>query len=493
MTSTEITTGKPNTPVRIWPFTRLKLRRIAYQQYLLLAAITIAATALRFYKLGQWSFWIDEIFTIQRAQAHVNLETILAQWWHPSLSVILTGVTLKLLGVSEWTARLVAAVIGILSILILYFPIRKLWGTGVALTFALLLAVAPWHLYWSQNARYFTSLLLLYTLALLAFFLAIERDRPGYVLLFFLFAVLALGERFYALFLAPVVVSYLLLLKLLPFEKPPGFRPRNVLLILLPGLVIVLIDLFRLLITGYSYLLASLELSTIAPIDDPFRLGAAVIFQIGIPLVVVALFSAAGLLRQKSRAGLFLLLGAVVPLLLLAVLNLFVFTVDRYVFMTLPSWIILAAMGVQRLYAQPESATRLMAAAILAVLLAHAAGDHLLYYQINHGNRPDWRSAFAYVQSRRGDGDVIVSSVPDVGSYYTGETVIGLGDIEPDKIAAGDQQYWFVVDSENGWWAGEKKQWVETHSDLVYFSYLRVRENIHLQVHRYDPNNPYNP
>jgi hypothetical protein len=35
-----------------------------------LALITLLATALRFYKLGEWSFWIDEIFTINHAQLH---------------------------------------------------------------------------------------------------------------------------------------------------------------------------------------------------------------------------------------------------------------------------------------------------------------------------------------------------------------------------------------------------------------------------------------
>ena len=37
-------------------------------QYWLLAGITLLALILRFYKLGEWSFWIDEIFTVNRAQ-----------------------------------------------------------------------------------------------------------------------------------------------------------------------------------------------------------------------------------------------------------------------------------------------------------------------------------------------------------------------------------------------------------------------------------------
>ena len=53
-------------------------------QYAALALLTVLAAGLRFYKLGEWSFWIDEIFTLVRVDAHVNLSTILRTWWHPS-------------------------------------------------------------------------------------------------------------------------------------------------------------------------------------------------------------------------------------------------------------------------------------------------------------------------------------------------------------------------------------------------------------------------
>jgi hypothetical protein len=67
------------------------------------------------------------------------------------------------------------------------------------------------------------------------------------------------------------------------------------------------------------------------------------------------------------------------------------------------------------------------------------------------------------------------------------EEVMWLGDIEPDTIAKGNQRYWFVIDSENGWWAGREKQWVEENSELIEAWYLRTREDMHLRVYLYDP------
>jgi hypothetical protein len=69
-----------------------------------------------------------------------------------------------------------------------------------------------------------------------------------------------------------------------------------------------------------------------------------------------------------------------------------------------------------------------------------------------------------------------------------GETVMWLGDIEPDVIDGGSRRYWFVIDSENGWWVTPQKMWVEENSRLVEAWYLRTREDLHLRVYLYDPN-----
>jgi mannosyltransferase len=241
-------------------------------QYLLLMAITLLATALRFYKLGEWSFWIDEIFTIKRAQAHVNIEDILHWWWQPALSLILIDGALDTLGINEWSARLVPAVIGVISIPVLYFPIKKLFGPEVALIAVFLLAISPWHLYWSQNARFYTSLMLLYSLASFAFFFSLEQDRPWYILGFFLLLFLAVGERVIALFMAPVVICYLLLLKIMPFEKPPGLRARNLLFFLLPGIAFAIHEVYGFLTNGYIFLAHAYETFVGKPIDSPVRI-----------------------------------------------------------------------------------------------------------------------------------------------------------------------------------------------------------------------------
>src|SRR6186997_1221347 len=100
-----------------------------WMQYVWLAVITLFAAALRFYRLGEWSFWIDEIFTINHALSHFSTTELLLKNippfrnWIP-LSVIMDAQVLKLGGINEWSARLTPAIIGILTIPILYLPTR---------------------------------------------------------------------------------------------------------------------------------------------------------------------------------------------------------------------------------------------------------------------------------------------------------------------------------------------------------------------------------
>lgn len=452
-----------------------------------LVLITLLAALLRFYKLGEWSLWIDEIFTITRAQGHFNPETLLEQWWRPPISVILTGGVLQILGVSEWSARLSAALIGIVSIPLVYFPVKKLFNPGVAMITALLLAISPWHLFWSQNARFYTSLMVLYFLAAVAFYLYVEEDRIKYLATFFLLFFFALSERFNAAILVPVLVIYLLLLWFLPFEKPKKLRGKTITAMLVVIVGLGLLEIYSLLTTGITQTEFAFRTFFANPIDDPIRIFILTAYNIGLPVLALGFFGGFHLLRQLNRKGLFFFIYAFIPLILVLAISPFLFTVDRYLFITLPGWIILCAVFVREIIRQSVTHKILVLGGILMLLVLDAFGSHLVYYQINHGNRPDWRQAFAFVQARRSGDEPIVSSVPEVGSYYTGEELIGLDALDISSVSSGTRKYWFVLDSENAWWTPKEKLWVETHATLLEVLYLRVRENINLRIYVYDP------
>ena len=461
-------------------------------QLLLLLAITLVAAALRFYKLGAWSFWIDELYTIGRIQAHYSsLESALRNIpphvnWVPT-SLLISALAIRDLGVSEWSARLVPALIGVVSIPVLYLPTRRILGVGVALVAALLLAISPWHLFWSQNARFYTALMLFSMLALLAVYVGLEKDRPAYLLVALVFVYLAASERLFAILLIPIVAIYLLLLWLLPLEKPAGLNRRNLLILASPVVAGLLIEGSTLLFTGNSRFFADLGWFFLYRNTSPFRLLGVFSYQVGFPLIALALFGGLYLFLQKSRIGLLLLLAAVVPVISLLPLTLVMFTQERYAFLTLPAWIILAAVTVVAIYSRLQSHQLLLALALLALLVADATEDTLLYYRANEGNRRDWRTAFNVVREGAREDDLVVAFWPEFAPYYLGRDIIAWDDIAVDDIQASQQRVWFVVDSETVWGAPQKKTWIEANAELIDVLYVRTPEDQNIRVYLYDP------
>lgn len=464
----------------------------------LLIMITLFAAGLRFYRLGEWSFWIDEIYTIHHATNHFSSPELIlshippARNWVP-LSVIFTAQAINAWGLNEWSARFVSAFVGLISIPILYFPLRKIFDDRVALIAVLLLAVSTWHIFWSQNARFYTSLLLLYSLALFVFYFAIERDRPLYFAVFYLLFYMAMSERMIAALMMPVIGAYLLLLWLLPFEKPAGFNIRNLLILSAPVIAFFLFQAFLVATTGDFMFSSDLELLA-PPIDTPIRLLIVLAFNIGIPLLCFALFSGVYLLLKKDRAGLFFLISATVPPLLVALANPFFFTVERYAFMTLLFWVALAAGGIAAIFKLAGRTGTVLALGILFVLLGDFAADNLMYYQINHGNRVDWRESVGYVREKMGEDDVVITSRAPLASYYLGKEALEFRDMLPEDFEEINAPMWFLMEYPGSWHGyPESHEWIERNARLVQFSYLRVVELNYMLIYRFDPVQTQNP
>ncbi len=463
-----------------------------WMQYVWLLLITLLAAALRFYKLGAWSFWIDEIYTINHAMAHFSTPQLILEHIPPNrnwvpVSIILTAQALNAWGVHEWSARLASAIIGILTIPILYIPTKRVFNSHVALIAMLLLAISPWHIFWSQNARFYTSLMLFYSLALFSFYFGIEKDEPKYLFLFFILVYFAASERLIALFIFPAMIFYLGALWILKFEKPKGFNIRNIAIIMSPILIGGFVELYSRIVKGESRFFADFIWFTQYQIDDPFRLLVFIGNNLGIPLMIMAIFSGLMLIGKKSRPGLLMVVNAIGTLLLLVIFNLFIFTKDRYMFVTLFNWIILTVVSITVIASELKGNLRWLTLGLLFVFFGHAANDALLYYQANHGNRLQWKSAFLMVNERSNETDTIVAFWPEFGPYYTDREITAYTDVDVDKVLEDNRRYWFVLDSETIWLNSEVKFWLEDNAELINVWYLRRPEDSSLRVYLFDP------
>jgi mannosyltransferase len=141
----------------------------------LLLGVTLLAALLRFYDLARQSIWIDEAMTIAYAGVFegMNPGRLLVNLQGPFPSLVLFGWT-RLFGHSEFALRSLMAVVGTATIPALYWALRPAVRSGPALLAAFLLAVSPFHIWYSQEVRNYIFLMLLVVLSV-GFFLRLPR------------------------------------------------------------------------------------------------------------------------------------------------------------------------------------------------------------------------------------------------------------------------------------------------------------------------------
>src|SRR5690554_7606707 len=137
--------------------TRLRSRKTL----LALAGIILLATILRVVNLTGRTLWYDEAFAMLFAQAgwDVMVDGTLtpvesgAADVHPLLYYELLHIWIRIFGSSVAAVRLLSAVLGTLTVLAAYILARDWFGVHGGLAAALITAIAPFHVQYSQETR----------------------------------------------------------------------------------------------------------------------------------------------------------------------------------------------------------------------------------------------------------------------------------------------------------------------------------------------------
>jgi len=123
----------------------------------LLVLTVLLAFALRLYRLGYQSVWYDEGVSIHLATKDLSdLTRHTAGDIHPPLYYYLLHFWILMLGPSEFSAAFLSLVFGMLIIALSYRLARDLYGRHIGLLTALLIALSPFNLWYSQEIRMYT-------------------------------------------------------------------------------------------------------------------------------------------------------------------------------------------------------------------------------------------------------------------------------------------------------------------------------------------------
>jgi 4-amino-4-deoxy-L-arabinose transferase-like glycosyltransferase len=188
--------------------------------WLFLLLVTLLAALVRFYRLGHQSLWVDEVITWRMCRPDAGLS-----FWQQISDVFQGPLYLAVvwplvrLGQSEFLLRLPAACAGTAAVPLLAWLGSRLLGTPAARLAALLLAVSPFHLYYSQEARGYSFLVLFAIASSLVFLHMLQRGpRLGSAMLYAGLSICGVWSNMSSLFLwAGHGVSLLLLAR--PTER----------------------------------------------------------------------------------------------------------------------------------------------------------------------------------------------------------------------------------------------------------------------------------
>jgi len=459
---------------------------------LALLIIIVGASWLRFVQLGDWSFWIDEALTVS--------DSLYVYKWQPAWGVIhgrplnfwITGWIFSLLPVSEWSARVMPCIVGIITVPLVYFLSRDFLGGRAAMLSSIFLSLSTWHIYWSQNARGYTLLLLFSLISMALFYKGMEKGNRLYVL--GSLVALAIGYLAHPVALL-VLVAYCVYIAVIPlarFAKPLGYRLNVLSIFVLPvilGMLFMLPGIVK---------LAGIVLS-MSQSGNAMYVLAAIGYYIQPSFIVLAVSGVGVLVLRKSRLGLFLGCVIGVPLVCLLILSAIRGGSALYVFHTLPAYYMAAAVVLTEIIEALDARVKGLGIAMILALLTLQAGMVFEYFTHQHGDRPRWKEATEYVSSIARPGDLVASTAAPVVEFYLGSTalelrrperVVWLGRNNIQKIQNIKQPTWILLvgDSIEHLQSYHFKTWLESHCRIHrIFEAWTSAKNRSVLVYRCEP------
>jgi mannosyltransferase len=383
--------------------------------------------ALRLFRLDHQSLWIDEILTA--GWAAQPLRTILfdptVNQNFPPLHNFVVHTVFAALGDGEWVLRLPSVVFGTLSIVLLGLLTSSWLGRPAGLASAFLLAISPFHLWYSQEARPYALLLFL---CLLSIWFAQRLVRPCSGVPTMAGFVLTTAAMLYSHLVAAPIVALVCGFVLL--RAAPGTRRRLAVAVALVA-VLLLPQVFRSLghppnaIASQEYRFSPAHLPytlwafgtgySLGPSLTELRAGRAALepYHHLIPpvlgLFTVLLLTGAWQIWKRFRPTFwvltFWLVGPVGFALIGSAVTAHPFNV-RYAILAFPPTLVLIAAGLVGL---PWRKVRVAALLSLAAVSASALWN---YYSVPKYQREDNRAAARYLAANASPGDLVVVTAP---------------------------------------------------------------------------------
>lgn len=417
--------------------------------------LLFAGLILRLINLNQ-SLWLDEAVQALTSQGSFSyLFSELQGDFHPPFYHLFSWAWAQLFGTSEISLRLPSVLFGVATIWLVYQIGRLISNHRLGLIAAAFFTLAPFHVYYSQEARlysiatFFTALSMYFLLkllqapkkkSLLTFYLLsttllLYTDYYGFFILFTQAAIIFLNKK-YSLFRFQLLPLFLFLpwLPLLFAQLQSGCQA----MITLPewGKLVNLNFLKALPLTFIKFSIGRITIFN----KKLYALTAGGLF------LLFGSIMAKGLLKKKNLP---LVLWLILPLSFAWLISFFIPNYQPFrLLLVLPAFYLLLAAGIDRI---SSFSLRSLALALILIINFLSLG---VYYFNPYFHREDWRGAVNYLESQSPALVLVPSQTSDwPWQYYsTGKVPLfsvspGVRPIKPEdlELLKPDQEKVFFI------------------------------------------------
>jgi mannosyltransferase len=171
-------------------------------------AAVAAGVVLRFWTHS--ALWLDEALTVDIARLPLSrLHAALREDGAPPLYYVMLHFWIRWFGSSDFAVRSLSGVVSVATIPVVWVAGRRFAGRSVAWVAAVLLATAPFAIYYGTEARMYALVMFLTACGFIAVDRALTRPRPGNLIAVAVVAAALLYAQYWAVYLLAVVGLWL--------------------------------------------------------------------------------------------------------------------------------------------------------------------------------------------------------------------------------------------------------------------------------------------
>lgn len=376
-----------------------------YTQSLII--LTILGFLLRFYNLGFNSLWLDETST--NAFAVMSIPDI---WkataggeFNPPLFYWIEHLML-MLGNNEVVLRFVPALLGVLTIPLIYFAGKEFMDRNVGIIAAAAFAFSPFLIFYSQEARAYSMMLFFVAFAMVFYFKALKTNDLKNWALFGILSALAFWSHFYAFVIIASLILYAIMMQITNIQK--NIRNLKMIVVSIVLFVILCFPLILLAIQLFASRTSSAPafgIQGLGIISETFRQLSG--FS-DISMILFLLLFIIGIIQTffiDKNKGIFLLTLTILTFVISFILSYKMPMVPRYLIFFNTVFFIGVAISYKIFYSLINN--RGVIYGFIAFLVIINAPTLVNYY--SGYSKDDWRGFSGQIQQMTKPGDFIVA------------------------------------------------------------------------------------